>query len=189
MYCKNLGDKFFDNPIIAAVRDMEDLEVSLQSKVSSIFLLTGSLLNIKKVVDQCLKENKNVFLHIDMIEGLASDIGAIRYLAEDVRPSGIISTRNNIIKHAKEYGFFTIQRYFCVDSLALNTGIKSIEQADPHAVELLPGIIPRVVAQVVRKVKKPIITGGMVTSKTDVIEALNAGAAAVSTSCKELWNK
>ncbi len=75
-----------------------------------------------------------------------------------------------------------------MDSLALHTGIKAIGQANPDAVELLPGIIPRVVEYVATQVKKPVITGGMIISKVDVLEALKREAVAVSTSCKELWN-
>jgi glycerol uptake operon antiterminator len=178
---------YFANPIIAAVRDGRDLEESLQSDVSSIFLLTGSLFNIKQLVLQC-QGRKYVFLHVDLIEGLDNDAGAIQYLAEAVKPDGIISTRNQVIKYGKEMGLYTIQRYFCMDSLALRTGIKSIEQTNPDIVELLPGIIPRAVAYLTSQIKKPIITGGMVTTKEDVVENLKNGAIAVSTSCKRLWN-
>lgn len=188
MQNENLCSRYFDNPIIAAVRDVRDLEESLQSRVSAIFLLSGTLLNIKQLVLQC-KGKKYVFLHMDLIEGLANDIWAMRYLAEVVKPDGIISTRSNVIKYGKELGLYTIQRYFCMDSLALHTGIKAIKQADPDAVELLPGIIPRVVEYMASQVQKPIITGGMISSKADVIEALKRKAVAISTSCKELWNE
>ena len=183
----NLCGRYFDNPIIAVVRDVKDLEESLQSNASAIFLLSGTLLNIKQLVMQC-KGRKYVFLHVDLIEGLDKDLGAIQYLAEVVKPDGIISTRNQVIKYGKEMGLFTIQRYFCMDSLALRTGIKSIEQTNPDTVELLPGIIPRAVAYWTSQIVKPIIAGGMVKTKEDVIENLKNGAIAVSTSCEELWN-
>ncbi len=179
---------YFDNPIIAAVRDICDLNEALRSNVSSIFLLTGTLLNIKDIVTEC-KGKKFIFLHVDLIAGLDSDFEALRYLAEAVRPNGIISTRNNVIKNGKVMGFCTIQRYFCMDSLAFRTGIRTIEQTNPDIVEVLPGVIPKAVAYMVSQLKNPIITGGMVTTKEDVIAALQNGAIAVSTSCKELWNK
>lgn len=179
---------FFDNPIIAAVRDICDLNEALQSKASSIFLLTGTLLNIKEIVTEC-KRKKFIFLHVDLVAGLDSDFEALRYLAEEVKPNGIISTRNNVIKNGKTMGFCTIQRYFCMDSLAFRTGIRTIEQTNPDIVELLPGVIPKAVAYMVSQLKKPVITGGMVTTKEDVIAALQNGAVAISTSCKGLWNK
>ena len=67
-------------------------------------------------------------------------------------------------------------------------GDQSHGQANPDAVELLPGIIPRVVEYVATQVEKPVITGGMIISKADVLEALKREAVTVSTSCKELWN-
>jgi glycerol uptake operon antiterminator len=188
MQVANVCPRYFANPIIAAVRDVSDLEESLQSNVSAVFLLTGTLLNIKQLVLQC-KGKKFVFLHADLIEGLGNDILAMRYLAEVVKPDGVISTRSNVIKYGRELGLYTIQRYFCMDSLALHTGLKVIGQANPDAVEILPGIMPRVIEYVAAQVKKPVITGGMVISKADVVEALKREAVAVSTSCKELWNQ
>jgi glycerol uptake operon antiterminator len=188
MTTQNMSKCYFDNPIIAAVRDVNDLELALQSKVSAIFLLTGNLMNIKQLVTRC-KGEKYVFLHVDLVAGLGNDSSAIKFLAEAVKPDGIISTRSNLIKFGKELGLYTIQRYFCMDSLALHTGIKAMRQANPDTVELLPGIIPRVVSYVAAQVKKPIIAGGMIVTKEDVMEALNKKAIAVSTSCKELWNK
>ncbi len=39
-----------------------------------------------------------------------------------------------------------------------------------------------------KKTKIPIITGGLIMDKEDVIQSLNAGAIAVSTSNKNVWN-
>jgi len=186
---RNRTEKFFSNPIIAAVRDEKNLQKAIESRVSAIFLLTGNLLNLSALVIPCKKRQKYIFIHTDLVEGLGNDTGGVRYIAERIKPDGIISTRNNVIRSAKQFGVFTIQRYFCVDSLALHTGIKSIEQTGPDAVEILPGIIPRVVEYMTTHVKKPIITGGMVACKKDVMVSLRSGAIAVSTSCLELWDK
>ncbi len=101
MQNEKLCPRFFANPIVAAVRNVRDLEDSLQSNVSAVFLLTGTLLNIKQLVLQC-KGKKYVFLHADLIEGLSNDIWAMRYLAEVVQPDRIISTRSSVIKHEKK---------------------------------------------------------------------------------------
>lgn len=189
MYYNDQTEVFFRNPIIAAVRDSKFLQEAINSEATSIFLLTGSLLNIDAIVNFCKERHKFVFIHTDLVEGLGNDYGGIKYIAERVKPDGIISTRNNVIKIAKEFGIYTIQRYFFVDSMAIHTGIKSIEQNNPDAVEILPGVIPRAVKQIVAHVRKPVITGGMVAFKEDVLASLQSGAVAVSTSCLKLWNE
>ena len=188
MYYSAQTEVFFRNPIIAAVRDSKFLPEALNSEATSIFLLTGSLLDIDKIVKICKEKHKYVFIHTDLVEGLGNDHGGIKYIAERVKPDGIISTRNSVIKTAKELGLYTIQRYFCVDSLAIHTGIKSIEQNNPDAVEILPGVIPRVVKLIAAQIRKPVITGGMVAYKEDFLASLQSGSVAVSTSCLQLWN-
>ena len=54
-------------------------------------------------------------------------------------------------------------------------------------IEVLPGVMPRVLSQVRSEVKKPLIAGGLIADKADILSALNAGAVCVSTSDSSLW--
>ncbi len=81
----------------------------------------------------------------------------------------------------------TIQRLFLLDSLSLDTGIHSIKTHDPDAVEILPGVMPKVTKQIVIKTDKPIIAGGLIKDKDDVIQSLRAGAMGISTSAPDIW--
>ena len=180
---------FYNNPIIAAVRNKSDLEDSFQSNVSTVFILHSSILNARHLVELCREHGKYVLVHLDMVEGLGSDMEAVRFIKEVVNPHGVISTRTNVLKHARECELYTIQRCFCVDSAALRSGIKAAEQICPDAIELLPGIVSKAVYKFVSQLNRPIITGGLISTKEDIIASLNAGAMAISTSCKDLWNK
>lgn len=128
MYYNDQTEIYFWNPIIAAVRDGEFLQQAIDSDVTSIFLLTGSLLDVDKAVTLCKERKKFIFIHTDLIEGLGNDFGGIKYIAERVKPDGLISTRNNVIKCAKELEIYTIQRFFCVDSLAIHTELKQLNR-------------------------------------------------------------
>jgi glycerol-3-phosphate responsive antiterminator len=59
------------NPVIAAVRDDQSVEKAINSKADVVFILSGNLINIHKVVDRIKGFDKKVFIHIDLIEGLA----------------------------------------------------------------------------------------------------------------------
>jgi glycerol uptake operon antiterminator len=56
-------------------------------------------------------------------------------------------------------------------------------------VELMPGIIPEVLRRFTAEVDVPVIAGGLVTDRRQVIDALSAGAVGVSTGCQTLWGQ
>jgi len=69
----------------------------------------------------------------------------------------------------------------------LETGIKSINTTKPDAVEMLPGIMPRITATLCNETRIPIINGGLITLKEEVISCLGAGAIGISTTKEEIW--
>lgn len=177
-----------DNPIIAAVRDVKDLESAISSKVSVIFMLCGSIINIEQIIKKIKDRGKYVLIHIDLVEGLGRDGAAIEFLKR-VGADGIITTKPSLIKDAKSCGIFAIQRLFIVDSRSLETGIKSIIEEHPNAVEIMPAAASGIIKRIYDKVDVPVIAGGLVFDKNDVIDALSLGAVAVSTSQAMLWNE
>jgi len=175
------------NPIIAALPHIELLQQALYSSVSVVFLLSGSILTLQDIVNELKDRGKKVFVHIDLIDGLGKDLAAVEYLRYKIQADGILSTRNNLLKYGKEIGLVTVQRLFLVDSRSFESGIKMVQSYDPDFVEVMPGIVPKAIADLKQKIPQPVIAGGMITSKQDIIQALGAGAIAVSTSKVELW--
>lgn len=57
----------------------------------------------------------------------------------------------------------------------------------PDLMEIMPGIIPKVIPEIKRQCQTPVIAGGMVSTKEEIIELLKVGAVAVSTSREQLW--
>jgi len=184
----SLIDRIEENPIIAAIRHENDLQFALDSSVSTIFLLHADIFNINQLVDRIKDNGKNVFVHMDFLEGIGKDKKALKYIARNIKPDGIISTRSSHIKYAKEENVFSIQRFFMVDSLSYETTIKTVKTTAPDMIEVMPAVIPRVISRISKQLDIPIIGGGLVTTKSDVIEVLKFGAIGVSTGKKELWN-
>jgi glycerol uptake operon antiterminator len=52
----------------------------------------------------------------------------------------------------------------------------------------MPGILPTVVARLHAKLSQPVIAGGLVETKEQVIALLSSGAHGISTSHETLWN-
>lgn len=175
-------------PVIAAVRNKKDLNMAVESRAKIIFILFGNIINIAQMCEDAKCKDKYVFVHVDMIEGLKGDMSGIRYINEVIKPDGIITTKGANIKYARSIGMCVIQRVFIVDSMSLTTGIKNINDYRPDAVEIMPGIVPKAISEICSKSSIPLIAGGLINTKQDILQALSAGAVAISTSCSKIWN-
>ncbi len=180
-------EKIGINPIIAAINDHNMIDEAIASPCEIIFLLKGNILNLAEVSKRLKDSGKLVFVHMDLMEGLTKEAVALEYVSKTCHLDGVITTRISLLKKAKELNLFTIQRLFLLDSLSLERGIHSVKNIRPDAVEILPGIIPKMTRLLKKELNVPIITGGLIKDKEDVIESLQAGAVGISTSRKEIW--
>ena len=175
-----------DAPVIAAVKNDEGLERALSSESTVVFLLYGTILNIRELVQRVKEAGKLAFIHIDLVEGMSSKDISAEYIASRTEADGIISTHPNLIRRSRELGLLTIQRFFMLDSLSFANVLRQSSNAD--AVDVLPGAIPSVIRHLVQEVHQPLIASGLLLEKSDVVAALSAGASAVSTTSEQLWS-
>lgn len=173
--------------LIAAVRNEGDIGRVLKSRVSVVFLLAGDLCTLEEQCQALHAGNKQVFLHMDLVEGLKSDASGIRFAAQRFHLTGIISTKPTCIKLAHEAGLRAILRVFVLDSSALRNGLQHARLCRPDSVEVLPGVSEKIIRLAARQFAVPVIAGGLVEDVQDVQRAVNAGAAAVSASNWKLW--
>ena len=178
-----------ENPMIASVKTPAMLDKAIASPVEVIFMLSGNICELDEAVSKARDAGKKLALHIDLIEGMGKDYYALKYLSQNVKPDGIITTKANLVKYAREFGMFTIQRMFMLDSLCFDNALKYNTGSGPRAdaIEVLPGVIPSIIRELTELVRCPIIAGGLVRSKNDTIQSLKAGAVGISTSCEALW--
>lgn len=189
LFMDTIYTRLENNPIIAAVKTPEMLERALASPVEVVFMLAGNICDLNDAVSKARDAGKKLALHVDLIEGMGKDYYALKYLSENVKPDGVITTKANLIKHAKEFGLFTIQRMFMLDSMCFDNALKyttaGTSRAD--AIEVLPGVIPSIIHELSEMTHCPIIAGGLIRSKNETILSLKAGAIGISTSCEPLW--
>lgn len=183
-----LAETLLNEPVIAAVKTDEALTAALASPCSAVFLLASTLLTVDGLVHRIHDAGKLAVVHIDLVDGLSSREIAVDSLNALCRPDGIISTRPTLIRRARHRGLLTVQRAFILDSLSLTSLSGQLEQGKPDFVEILPGIMPRVIAEISARTQVPVIAGGLLRDKADVMAAMRAGTAAVSTSAPSLWD-
>lgn len=166
-------------PVIAAVKDPDGLAQALDSDVSVLFLLYGDILTIRDTVARVREAGKRVFVHLDLIEGLSPREISADFIARSTAADGVISTKPALTRRARELGLVAIQRIFLLDSVALKNVERHFSQESADLVEVLPGLMPKIIRQLCRTTGRPIIAGGLITDKEDVTGALGAGAVAV----------
>ena len=158
-----LAETLLDEPVIAAVKTDDALTAALASPCSTVFLLASTLLNVGELVRRIHAAGKLAVVHIDLVDGLSAREVAVNSLIALCHPDGIISTHPSLIRRARHQG-------------------------KPDFVEILPGIMPRVITEISTRTRVPVIAGGLLRDKADVMAAMRAGASAVSTSAPELWD-
>lgn len=173
--------------IMPAVRHLKDFEKAVISEHRWIVLLDTRLALLKQLVKYVKRENKKVLIHIDLIQGLKADEYGVEYIAREIKPEGIISTRGSVIESAKKHHLLAIQRLFLLDSLSLDSNVRLSGRSKADYIEVLPGTMPELIKRIQGETDIPIIAGGLITSREDVEKAFEAGSIAVSTSTTELW--
>lgn len=173
--------------VLPAVRKMKDFDLIINSDHELFIFLETRIAQLPLLVKHAKKAGKKVLIHADLINGLKVDQYGMEFLVKHVKVDGIISTRANVISMAKKSGIVAIQRLFAIDSSAIEKNIDIIEKTKPDYIEVLPGIIPSVITEIIEKTKTPVIAGGLIKTKEDVKNALKSGAIAVTTSNTELY--
>lgn len=184
----NIREILERNPIIPAIKNEEGLEEAIKSGSEIVFIIMANLMNVKDLVSKLKNNGKIVFVHVDMVEGLSSSNYGVEYLLKTIEPDGIITTKHNMVTFARKNNIAVIQRYFILDSFSFKNTILHIRENKPDAIEILPGLMPKIIKRICNLVNLPVITGGLIEDKEDIMNALKAGAEGVSTTKKEIWS-
>lgn len=180
-------EQLMENPVIAAVKEERALEGALQSDCEVVFLLSTTVLNVAQQVERVKQAGKTVLVHMDLVEGLSNREIAVDALVQLCHPHGIISTRPTQVRRARHLGLLTVQRAFILDSMSITSLHGQISVAKPDFIEVLPGIMPRVITEIAQQTTIPVIAGGLIKYKDEVLDAIKAGAIAVSTTSQAVW--
>lgn len=184
---KSMLERLLEFPVIAAVKNEGGLKRALASPSPAVFVLFGDICSIGGIVGQIKASEKLAIVHLDLIDGLAPREASVRFLKTGTEADGIISTRAQLVRCAKEAGLIAVQRHFLLDSMSLDNAEKHICSGTADFNEILPGVMPKIIRRCVRETEAPIIAGGMILDKDDIVSALGAGATAVSTTRESLW--
>jgi glycerol uptake operon antiterminator len=170
------------------VKTEEQLQAAIESRPGVIFILRGDGLEMAPVLRRVHAAGKLAAVHLDLIDGVASDIAGVRWLVRS-GADAIISSHGQAVRAVRAEGVTAIQRVLCLSELAVDHGLGAVSRAQPDIVELLPGVIlPQIADLVLPRLTVPLLAGGFIRDREDVNRVLAAGAVAVTTSETALWS-
>jgi glycerol-3-phosphate responsive antiterminator len=184
---KEFKDALENSPIIAAIKDDDGLKKCLTCDSQVIFILYGDICSISDIVATIKAAGKIAMVHLDLIAGLSSKEIAVDFIQKYTQADGIITTKPPLIKRAKELGLYTILRLFLIDSMAYENIERQTKTARPDLIEILPALMPKIVAKVCGISTIPVIAGGLVSDKEDIMALLQAGVTSISSTNEKIW--
>ena len=110
---QNFYESMEANPVIAAVKDDEGLELCCKcDEIRIVFIIYGDICNIRRIVSKVHDAGKTAMVHIDLINGLSSKEIAVDFISQETAADGIISTKPALIKRARQLSLYTVLRVF-----------------------------------------------------------------------------
>ncbi|HEX6970798.1 MAG TPA: glycerol-3-phosphate responsive antiterminator, partial [Limnochordia bacterium] len=91
-------------PVIAGLKAPAAARRAIARGARVLFVLTGTLFDLREVVAVGREANALVFAHLDLLQGIGRDAPGLRFLAREVGVDGILTTRSFLIKAAKDEG-------------------------------------------------------------------------------------
>jgi glycerol uptake operon antiterminator len=176
------------SPVVPAVRDPALIPQSVAAPSRVVYLLCGGVTTIGAMAARLREGGKAAVANIDLLAGLSGDSAAVQFL-EQCGVNGIISTHPETLRATRARNMVAIQRSFLLDSQALANSMRALERFVPDAMELLPApAAPYVVPKLANAHPDlPLVTGGLVTTLSEVEALVKCGVLAVSVSDPRLW--
>lgn len=154
--------------------------------VTTLILRHCNLFDLRSLLEHARERDLAVYVNMDHIDGIASDLAGFRYLATQLHITGVFSSHGKVLALAKSCEMQTIQRIFAVDSTGLEAALESVDDQQVDLLAISPAlVIPYAIAQV--SLHLPFIGSGFVSTHQQVQRILNAGAIGVTVSRPELW--
>lgn len=167
---------------VPVVPSMKRLEKFIETDLVVCILQDIHISLLEHMIKTLHDNNKLALVHIDMVHGISSDEHGAEFLCQRLRADGVISSKTRIIETTKKNKKIAIQRMFLIDSKSIERGIETLQKSQPDIVEVMPAIAYKIIPYIKSKINMPLIGGGLLKSKEDILQGLEAGCMAFTVS-------
>ncbi|HET9919513.1 MAG TPA: glycerol-3-phosphate responsive antiterminator [Ktedonobacteraceae bacterium] len=158
------------------------------ARVGAVLLRYCNLFEFPSILDRAHRRGLAVYVNVDHIDGIHPDSAGLRYLAEQLRITGIISNHPRVLAQGKDFGLETILRIFAVDSTGLELALDSVDRDSVDILDVSPAlVIPHSIPTLATPLPLPFMGSGLIYTSKQVQAVLDTGALGVAVSRPELW--
>lgn len=184
-----LSELLGQHKVIPMIENRNHFAMALASpQVNVLFLRHCNVFELTSLLNQADRQGKPVYVNVDHIDGIHPDAAGLRYLAETLHISGVISNHPKTLALAKDFGLETIQRIFAADSSGLELAIESIEPQYVDLLDISPAlVIPYILPYLNITLPLPFMAFGLASTAQQVRDVLRCGAIGVAVNRPELW--
>jgi glycerol uptake operon antiterminator len=158
------------------------------SRAGIILLRHCNIFEIAPLLQDAQRSGIGIYVYVDHIEGIHPDAAGMRYLAEQLHITGILSNHPRTLVIGKGFGLETIQRIFAIDSTGLEMALESVDVQYTNLLDIAPAlVVPHVASTLKTLLPLPFMASGLISTSRQVQAVLQAGALCIAVSRPELW--
>jgi glycerol uptake operon antiterminator len=167
------------------VQFVQALEIA---QIRAMFLRHCNLFEFVALFESAYRCGCSVYVNIDHIDGIHADNAGLRYLAEQLHVTGIVSNHPKVLSIGKQFGLETIQRIFAVDSTGLEMALESVDTAYVDILDFSPAlVVPYIIPQLKSSFPLPFMASGLLYTPEQLQAVLHTGVCAVAVNHPNLW--
>ncbi len=177
------------NTIVPVVETRVQFVQALEtSQVKSILMRHCNLFEFSTLLESAQRSGCSVYVNMDHIDGIHPDAAGLRYIAEHLHVTGIVSNHPKVLSIGKQCGLETIQRIFAVDSTGLEMALESVDTSVVDILDFSPAlVVPHILPQLQPHLPLPYMASGLVYTSEQLRAILRTGVRAIAVTRSELW--
>jgi glycerol uptake operon antiterminator len=153
-----------------------------------VLLRHCNLFELAGLLERAHQHKIVTYVNIDSIDGIHADNAGLRYLAERLAITGVVSNHPRVLSVGKGFGLETIQRIFALDSTGLEASLESVDATYVDLLDISPAlVVPHIMPQLRALLSRPFIASGLIQTSEQIHAILRAGARGVVVARNDLW--
>ncbi len=173
-------------PVIPVITSMKGLEAFLLTPLKVFILQDVHINHLKDMVNLAHEYQREVIVHIELIQGLANDEFGAQFLIQQIHVDGVISSKPKIIEMTLKNHCLGILRLFIMDSKSIKRSLQIVESVKPDVVEFLPALIYEIFPSFIKDIQAEVWAGGLVQNETQIQAILKTGVKRITLSNLDL---
>ncbi|MHB1953437.1 MAG: glycerol-3-phosphate responsive antiterminator [Sulfobacillus sp.] len=151
-------------PIIPSVWTIAQRDHAVLSPWPLVHVAGGGLKTIKEFVQPLVNAQKTIWIHPDMIAGLAKDREGLDVLNALTAPAAIATSNLTLAHQVRQLRLKLVLRVFIHDTQSLESSLAAVDRLKPDVLCCLPAVVYPLIRHELNQRGIPVVAAGLVRS-------------------------